>query len=118
MRRLILIERNRVLLAAKLFPARLLWLNGYYYARRLWAGIRAASAGEGETALFPGWRGKRDLVKALVLGDLQALWLLPRIWRKRSQIDRIRRLSPSETARLIQAHRISLEELAREAAIE
>ena len=34
-RRLELIERNRVLLAAKLFPWSLLWLNGAYYLARL-----------------------------------------------------------------------------------
>lgn len=116
--RLVLIERNRVLLAAKLFPLRLLLLNPFYYGRRLWAGARAALAGVGETALFPGWRGKWHLAKALISGDLQALRMLPRFWRKRQDVDRIRVLTPAETVRLIARYRISLSELATQAAID
>src|ERR1700692_917439 len=41
-RRLVLIERNRVLVGAKLFPWSLLWLNGVYYLTRLAAGFWAA----------------------------------------------------------------------------
>ncbi len=37
-RRLVLIERNRVLLAAKLFPWSLLWLNGAYYLTQIGSG--------------------------------------------------------------------------------
>jgi hypothetical protein len=41
-RRLELIERNRLLLAMKLFPWSLLWLNPVYFAARVWAGMAAA----------------------------------------------------------------------------
>ncbi|MDQ6705801.1 MAG: glycosyltransferase, partial [Acidobacteriota bacterium] len=84
-RRLKLIERNRVLLAAKLFPWSLLWLNGFYYLARLAAGIAASVRGAGETALFPGWRGKWTLARALIQGDCEALLLLPKMLRKRRQ---------------------------------
>ena len=117
-RRLVLIERNRVLLAVKLFPWSLLWLNGLYYAQRLLAGIRAAAQGQGETALFPGLSGKWRLARALIAGDLAALRLLPRMLRKRRQLARIRKLSPAQTRALILAHRISLAELATQAALE
>jgi GT2 family glycosyltransferase len=116
--RLTLIERNRVLLAFKLFPWSLLWLNGYYYARRLLAGIRAASLGQGETALYPGWIGKWRLIRSFVAGDLGALWLLPRILRKRRDIRRLRKLTPAETHRLILSYGISLKELATQAAVD
>ncbi len=72
-RRLKLIERNRVLLAAKLFPWSLLSLNPFYYARRLAAGVGAAFAGEGETSLFPGWRGKCEIAVRHALGRLWRL---------------------------------------------
>src|SRR5581483_2170517 len=49
-RHLVLIERNRVLLAAKLVPWRLLWLNPFYYAARLISGAWAANQGAGEAA--------------------------------------------------------------------
>jgi GT2 family glycosyltransferase len=116
--RLKLIERNRVLLAVKLFPWSLLWLNGWYYARRLFAGIRAAAADQGEAALFPGWSGKWRLASALVSGDLDALRFVPRMLRKRAVIARTRKLSPAETRRLILDHTISLKELSTGAAID
>jgi len=111
-RRLELIERNRVLLAVKLFPWSLLWLNGVFYIARLLAGILAARRGEGETARFPGLKGKWTLAKALISGDLQAMRMLPRIWRKRAGIQKLRKLSPAEVRRLILQYRIPLRELA------
>ena len=42
-RRLTLIERNRVLLVAKLFPWNLLWLNGAYHLARIGAGAIAVA---------------------------------------------------------------------------
>ncbi|MCE5310117.1 MAG: glycosyltransferase family 2 protein [Acidobacteriales bacterium] len=100
-RRMVLIERNRVLLAAKLFPWSLLWLNGFYYAVRLLAGLRAALAGRGDAARFAGATGKVRLAAAIVRGDWQALLLLPKILAKRRQIKRFRRLAPAEVRRLV-----------------
>jgi hypothetical protein len=111
-RRLELIERNRLLLAIKLFPWSLLWLNPVYFAARVAAGLVAARRGEGDTAHFPGMRGKWAMARALVRGDLAALRLAPRMLRKRADIRRIRRLTPGEVRRLILAHRLSLKELA------
>ncbi len=116
-KRLKLIERNRVLLAAKLFPWNLLWLNPFYYLARLVAGAGAAVRGEGETALFPGWQGKWRLLQAMVLGDLDALRLLPRILRKRSDVKRMARLTGAEVKQLILDNRIDLRELTTQAAI-
>jgi len=109
-RRLELIERNRLLLAWKLFPWSLLWMNPFYFAARLAAGLAAAGRGEGDTVHFPGLRGKWKMAAALVKGDWEALKLLPRMLRKRTAIRRFRRLSPGEVRRLILAHRLSLKE--------
>jgi GT2 family glycosyltransferase len=111
-RRLELIERNRLLLALKLFPWSLLWLNPVYFAARLAAGMAAARRGEGDTAHFPGIRGKWAMARALIRGHLEALCLAPRMLRKRAEIRRIRRLTPGEVRRLILAHRLSLREVA------
>jgi GT2 family glycosyltransferase len=116
-RRLKLIERNRVLLAAKLFPWSLLWMNPFYYVARLAAGAGSAMRGEGETALFPGWRGKWRLVRAMVGGDWEALWMLPRMLRKRRAMKRIARLTPAQVKQLILDNRIDLRELTTQAAI-
>lgn len=114
-RRLALIERNRVLLAAKLFPWSLLWLNGAYYVARLAAGMWAGTKNEGEMRHFPGWTGKLRVAMALVRGDLNALRLLPRFLWKRRQLSRIRRLEPRQVRELLLRHRISLKELSQRA---
>jgi len=113
-RRLELIERNRVLLAAKLFPWSLLWLNGVFYGARLAAGIWAAAANQGEMRHLPGWKGKLCAATALLKGDLAALRLLPRFLRKRREMTPIRRLSPGQLRRLLLQYRISLRELTRQ----
>jgi len=110
--RLELIERNRVLLAVKLFPWSLLWLNPLFYAVRVGAGAAMARRGAGDTAHFQGWRGKLAMARALMRGDLAALRLTPRMLRKRAAIGGIRRLSPGQVRRLILAHRLSLREVA------
>jgi GT2 family glycosyltransferase len=110
--RLSLIERNRVLLALKLFPASLLVLNPFYFALRLAAGAVLAGRGSGDTAHFPGLRGKFAMAGALLRGDLGALRLAPRILAKRREIDRLRRLSPAETRRLILRYRLPWREVA------
>jgi GT2 family glycosyltransferase len=114
-RRLELIERNRVWLAAKLFPWSLLWLNGAYYLTRLGASLWAAARNRGEVAQYPGIRGKLQVALALLKGDLQALKLLPRMLRKRRSVNRIRKLSPREVRNLILRYRIPLKQLTEQA---
>jgi GT2 family glycosyltransferase len=115
MRRLELIERNRVLLAVKLFPWSLLWLNGAYYLMRLAAGFWAALRNRGEVGKYPGIRGKLGAALALMKGDIEALTLIPRMLGKRRDIERIRKLSPRAVRQLILEHRISLKELTEQA---
>jgi GT2 family glycosyltransferase len=114
-RRLELIERNRLLLAAKLFPWSLLWWNPLYYGMRLAAGIWAAITGQGEVGKYPGLSGKLRAALAMLKGDCQAASLLPRMLAKRRDVERFRKLSPREVRKLIMEHRISLKELMRQA---
>ncbi len=114
-RRLVLIERNRVLLAAKLFPWRLLLLNPFYYLLRLSAGVLAAARGEGETRRYPGLAGKFRMAGALLRGDCEALYLLPRMLAKRKEIARFRKRSDAEVLVLLRQHRISLKEISSQA---
>jgi GT2 family glycosyltransferase len=115
-RRLELIERNRVLLAAKLFPWSLLWLNGPYYLARVAAGALAAARGRGEIGRFPNWRGKWRAALALMKGDLQALLLLPRMLGKRRHLRKFRKLSPRQVRALLLRHRIPLRSLTENSA--
>jgi GT2 family glycosyltransferase len=110
-RRIELIERNRVLLAVKLFPWSLLWLNPFFYAARLAAGIWAGLRGHGEVSYFSGVQGKLTLMMAVIRGDIAALRLAPRMLRKRSEVNRIRKLTPRQVKRLLLRYRVGLREL-------
>ncbi|HTP87008.1 MAG TPA: glycosyltransferase family 2 protein [Bryobacteraceae bacterium] len=114
LRRVELIERNRVLLAAKLFPWSLLCLNGVFYMARLAAGLVAALRGRGEVGRFRGME-RWKVAMALLTGDLRAIPLLPRMFRKRRQLRSIRQLSPRELRQLLWRHRITLAELSEQA---
>jgi GT2 family glycosyltransferase len=110
-RRIFLIERNRVLLAAKLFPWSLLLLNPYYFALRLASGLAAAAGGRGEMARFPGVANKLRLAWTILRADLAALRLLPRMLRKRRQVRSIAKLTPTQIRRLILENRIPVRAL-------
>jgi GT2 family glycosyltransferase len=114
-RRLELIERNRILLAAKLFPWSLLCLNGVYYTARMAAGAWAAARGRGEASRFPGLVGKLTIATALFKGGFSALALAPKMLRKRRSLRKLRKLSPAEVRRLILSNRISLREISENA---
>lgn len=114
LRRVELIERNRVLLAAKLFPWSLLWLNGVFYLARLAAGLWAGIRGRGEISHFPGWKNKLLVAKSMIRADLEAISLLPKILPKRKSIRRLRKLSTLQTIRLLWKHRISLKVLSQQ----
>ena len=115
-RRVALIEQNRILLAVKHFPLRLLWLNPFYYAARLGRGMIAACAGQGEAGLFPGVCGKLRLAAGLLRGDAAALPLLPGIIWKRWFPAAPRRLNAAAICALIKRNRISLRALSTEVA--
>jgi hypothetical protein len=111
MRRLELIERNRMLLAVKLFPASLLCLNPLFFVTRIAAGVVLGQRGAGDTAHFPGWSGKCKMAWALLRGHLQGLGLAPRMWRKRPGLERFRRLDARAVRRLILSHRLRLRDV-------
>jgi GT2 family glycosyltransferase len=110
--RLELIERNRVLLAIKLFPWSLLWLNPLFFAVRVAASLVKSGWGSGDTAHFPGLRGKWSMALAILRGDWNALLMAPRMGRKRAAMGRFRRLSPAEVRRLLLHYRLSLRDVA------
>jgi GT2 family glycosyltransferase len=106
--RLVLIERNRVLLAVKLFPLSLLWLNVPYYVLRILAGVWAALQSRGEISRYQGAGGKLRAGFALLKGDLAAIPLIPRMIRKRRVIRGISKLSPAQVRALVLENRVPL----------
>ncbi len=113
--RLTLIERNRVLLAVKLFPGNLLWANGAYLIARLTAGLWAALRNRGEVRHYKGPSGKLTAAWGLLRGTLSAIPMLPGMWRKRRALRSKRRLTSVEMRQLLLAHRIPLKELSEHA---
>ncbi len=111
-RRIELIERNRVFLAAKLFPWRLLLLNPFYFAARIAAGAWAALHGRGEIGRFPAGASRAGVALAILRADIEALRMLPRILRKRRAI--VRRLSAGEICALLRRYRIPLRTLSEQ----
>ena len=115
-RRLTLIERNRVLLVAKLFPWNLLWANGAYHIARIAAGMWAAVRNRGEIRYYPGTEGKLQAAAALIRGKLLALPMIPSMLRKRRAFRSKRRLTPRQIRGLLLHYRIRLKELSEQAA--
>lgn len=109
--RIFLIERNRVLLAVKLFPWSLLLLNPFYFAARLAAGLLAAAGEKGEMARFPGLWNKTRLAWTIVRANFAALRMVPRTLRKRRELRPMLKLKPSEVRRLILDNRIPVRAL-------
>ena len=114
-RRLELIERNRILLAVKHFPASLLALNGVYWGIRVAAGLWASARGRGEAGKFQGAGAKFRMALALFRGGMQGLAMAPAAFRKRRAMRRIRKLSPKQVRQLLLDNRISLKELSEQA---
>lgn len=114
-RRLTLIERNRVLLAVKLFPWNLLWLNGAYYLTRIAGGMWAALRNRGELRHYSGPQGKFTAATALMKGTLSALLMIPSMLRKRRAFRSKHRLTPRQIRSLLLRHRISLREISEQA---
>ena len=110
-RRLFLIERNRIWLAVKLFPARLLILNPLYAAARLVATTLAWVAGRGELARADSSISPIRLLQCLARAHWAAIVGLPAMLRKRRDMRRWRKLSASETARMIRRFQIPLADL-------
>jgi hypothetical protein len=110
-RRLELIERNRILLAVKHFPASLLWLNLPYFLLRVTAGAIAGLRGRGEAGRFTGPANKLRMAGALLRGFAAGIAMIPGTWRKRRAMRAMRKLGPREVRQLIMRHRISLRAL-------
>ena len=109
--RLFLIERNRVWLAAKLFPWRLLWLNPFYFMARMAASLLAALLGRGESGQARESVPVTGLLKCVVKANLAALVGLPKMLRKRAGIEAFRKLSPAEVAQVVRRFHIPLADL-------
>ena len=107
------VERNRLFVLLKNFPARMLWRAPFVTLARYWWHLRSMSLGRGTTAQFRR-EGNSSLQLALIV--FRAHWALlmnsGALWRKRREIKRRARLTASDFARLLRAHSIKARRVA------
>ena len=109
--KVMLVERNRLLLAIKNFPLPLLLLNPYWTMRRFGWNFYAALRRKGSASRFIQSHGWRRLLINLAWSYLSAAKQLPVALRNRRRIQRTRRLSGREVHDLLRRFQIDLQEL-------
>jgi GT2 family glycosyltransferase len=109
--KIMLVERNRLLLAIKNFPLSLLVQNPYWTARRMLWNAYALSRGQGSASRFLEANGWRQSLASLLRAWAGALRLLPRMLAERRAIQRSRRLSNRDVVALLDRFRIELQDL-------
>jgi len=107
------VERNRLFVVAKNFPARMLWIVPFATLARYWWHVRSIALGRGTAAQFRR-EGNSGLRLAAIV--MRAHWALARnarsLWRKRKEIRRRAKLSAVEFGRLLRAHSIGVRRVA------
>ena len=109
--KVMLIERNRILLAVKNFPWPLLLQNPFWTLRRLCWNAYAVFQRRGSAARFLETNGWRQTMWNLLWSYSSAVKLLPEAFRKRQIIQRTRRLSNREMLGLLRRFQIDVRDL-------
>jgi GT2 family glycosyltransferase len=109
--KVMLIERNRILLAVKNFPWPLLVQNPFWTVRRLCWSAYGVMRRRGSAARFLEKNGWRQIVVNLLWSYLSAVKLLPDALRKRRTIQRTKRVSNREMLTLLRRFQINVREL-------
>ena len=105
------VERNRLFLALKTFPARMLWKAPFCAVTRYFWHVVLMRRGKGVAARYQKSGGSPlSLVWIVIKAHLAAFAALPSLMAKRRLMKR--RIRSSEFASLLQAHRISAREVA------
>lgn len=106
------VERNRLSLAIKNFPGRMLvGAPSVAIARYYWHAVSMAR-GRGRAAEFRRDYGVFHLLFLIVKAHIAAVFHLRSLWRKRREIRRAASVSSSEYAKLLKAHAITARQLA------
>jgi GT2 family glycosyltransferase len=109
--KVMLVERNRLLLAVKNFPWPLLLQNPFWTLRRLGWNAYAVFLRKGAASRFIENNGWRQMAYNLVWSYLSAAKLLPHAFHQRYMIQRKRRLSNREMIDLLRRFQIDVREL-------
>jgi GT2 family glycosyltransferase len=109
--KVMLVERNRLLLAVKSFPLPLLLGNPFWTMKRLAWNAYGVLRRKGSAARFVETNGWTQTMVNLVWSYFSALKLMPQALRRRRVIQRTRRLSHDETVGLLRRFQIDVREL-------
>ncbi len=109
--KIMLVERNRLLLAIKNFPLTLLLANPFWSARRYAWHVYAALKHQGAAARFVSAQGWFRLPFVLLWAYASAARILPQALIKRNRIQRTKRLSNKEVMQLLRRFQIDLRQL-------
>lgn len=107
------VERNRLMVLIRNFPARVLWKAPWYSLCRYYWHLRAMRAGRGAAGQFAAGGGSAPrLAWLMVRAHLAVLGALPRLLGERASIRRRARISPAAFLGLLKQHSISPKEIA------
>jgi len=106
------VERNRVWVLIKNFPACMIWLSPFYSLLRYLYQAYGALMAKGAAGEFARAEGKLKLLRVLFRALTDAALGVGKMRRKRREIMAKSRLSPSEMARLLRSNQISLRQIA------
>jgi GT2 family glycosyltransferase len=108
------VERNRIFVAMKNFPFRMLMVLPFRGTVRYLEHLRAALRGDGKSGQFRSENGGIAKMAGIAIrAHLDVLRAAVRIWRQRGLIRRTARLSAAEFSRLLAAHSATAGEIAR-----
>ena len=106
------VERNRIWLAVKYFPLRLLLLNPYYAFIRYALQAYGALAHKGAAGLFARQYSHVKLLSILLRAHIAAIKEFPKMWHKRKQIKQDTAVSRREIYTWFDKYGIGVKELA------
>ncbi len=110
--KVMLVERNRLLLAVKNFPLTLLLSNPFWSARRMAWHAYAALQQRGSAGRLVSAQGWHRLPLILLWAYASAIRLLPQTLVKRARIQKSRKLSDKEVVQLLRRFQIDVRQLA------
>jgi GT2 family glycosyltransferase len=107
------VERNRLFVLVKNYPADMLWRAPFFTVARYFWHLLALSRNEGLAGQFhAAGRPPIELAYLAVRAHVALLFHLPRLWRQRKKIRQTARLSSRQFRELLRAHWISPRQVA------
>jgi len=106
------VERNRVWIAVKYFPPGLLYKSPYYTLKRFILQSYGALFHQGAAGKFTEEFSARELLVILIKAYFSALGAMVKIWRKRREIRKLKKISNEEIFSWFKKYGISARELA------